>query len=153
GKKGLRSFKGDPWTTALSQQRKSIGGLLAETIRAGEDALLFSDEIHVAQDVHEHALLIFEELHGMPVQQAEQRRSRYRELQNDPAYQGLRDAFDLWCALWFWPADRLASAPMPGGLLHPSDDARHIARELGSRLCFFHWELEFPDVFTGEQPG
>jgi hypothetical protein len=153
GKKGQRSAKGDPWTTALSQQRKSIAGLLAETIRAGEDALLFSGEIHVAQDVHDQALGIFEELHRLPVEQAEQRRARYRELQNDPEYQRLRDAFDLWCALWFWPADKLASAPMPGGLLHPSEGARDITRELRSRLRFFHWELEFPDVFTGERPG
>lgn len=153
GKKGLRSTKGDPWTTALSQQRKSIGGLLAETIRAGEDALLFSGEIHVAQDVHDQALRIFEVLHSLPVEQTEQRRSRYRELQNDPGYQRLTEAFDLWCALWFWPADKLASAPMPGGLTHPSEDAREIARELRTRLRFFHWELEFPDVFTGERPG
>ena len=153
GKKGQKSRKGDPWTTALSQKRKSVMGLLAENIRAGEDALLFSAEIHSAQDVHDKALGIFEELHRLPVHAADERRKRYRELERNDSYQRLREAFDLWCALWFWPADRLGCVPMPGGLLEPSETAREILREIRAQYRFFHWELEFPDVFTGGTPG
>ncbi len=153
GKKGQTGQKGDPWTDAINQKRKVVAGRIAEMIRASADALVFSDEIHTADDVHDRALGLFEELHRLPVEQADQRRDRYRELEEDPAYRKLREAFDLWCAVWFWPADKLAFVPMPGELQAAADDARAIARELRKHLRFFHWELEFPDVFTGAAPG
>jgi hypothetical protein len=153
GKKGQPGTKGDPWTDAINQKRKVVAGRLVETIRAGADALLFSQEMHTADDVHDRALTAFEELHRLPVEQADRRRDRYRELQEDPTYRKLRQAFDLWCAIWFWPADRFEHVPMPDGPLAPSEDACAIVRELRKQYRFFHWELEFPDVFTGKAPG
>lgn len=99
----------------------------------------------------------------------------FEYLQTDPesAYLKLRQLCDLWCAVWFWPraSDRdetspgarylpppttqtfleLAAALLgtdPGSL---SDDEReaywqtvkHVWRE----GRFFHWELEFPEVW------
>jgi hypothetical protein len=56
-----------------------------------------------------------------------------------------RDEFDLWCALWFWPADLLDHAPVT---LHADEPARAIVRRLRDELRFFHWELEYPEVFA-----
>jgi len=60
---------------------------------------------------------------------------------------------DAWCATWFWPADRLDCAPTPSTLERLSDDARAIVRTLAEEHRFFHWELEFPDVFTAPGAG
>jgi hypothetical protein len=58
--------------------------------------------------------------------------------------------FDLWCARFFWPADSgLAWADFR------RDQAAHMAivAGLADRHHFFHWELEFSDVFAGIDPG
>lgn len=64
----------------------------------------------------------------------------------------LRDALDTWCALWFWPGDALDTAPTPRDLTAiPDADRRQQVESLRDEHRFFHWELEFPDVFT--RPG
>jgi hypothetical protein len=73
------------------------------------------------------------------------------------AWRGLADA---WCAAWFWPArvERLTARSWPAfaALLRGGPDdlprgtaARWIeaARDAAARERFFHWELEFPEVF------
>ncbi len=72
-----------------------------------------------------------------------------------------REALTLWCARWFWPSD---ASPTPGepetralldGLLrHDPTIGRDRLRErvgtanaIGLARGFFHWPLEFPDVF------
>jgi hypothetical protein len=71
-----------------------------------------------------------------------------------------RLALGLWCARWFWPRDlRAPSAPetraaLDAMLRHDrtlgrSDLARwvSVARSVSADLRFFHWPIEFPDVF------
>ena len=65
----------------------------------------------------------------------------------------LRTAFDTWCALWFWPLDRLEALPTPAELAAPSPAARQIVRALARTHRFFHWELAFPDVVGPAHPG
>ena len=76
---------------------------------------------------------------------------KYRALRDDDAFQKARAALDLWCALWFWPFDQLALAPTPLDFSQPSAEALQIATELRHIHRFFHWELEFPDVFSPER--
>ena len=63
---------------------------------------------------------------------------------------------DEWCAVWFWPTDEesLRHVPTPetfhGKRPRP---VQPIIRQLAADLKFFHWELEFPDVFTPERSG
>lgn len=72
-----------------------------------------------------------------------------------------RRACDLWCSQWFW--DVVGSAPPSAGELRAAIDAllrqdRTLgpkrleawlagSRDLSNRLGFFHWPLEFADVF------
>lgn len=64
----------------------------------------------------------------------------------------LREAFDTWCALWFWPDDALEIAPTPQDLTAiPDADRRQQVERLKDEYRFFHWELEFADVFV--RPG
>src|SRR6185369_9812276 len=59
----------------------------------------------------------------------------------------------IWCACWFWPADDLSDAPQPTTLAAPASTTRTIADRVAARKRFFHWELEFPDVFRTAGPG
>ena len=83
-----------------------------------------------------------------------------------------RSLADLWCALWFWPRDRPApdrrawAALADAAAGRPSDlpsrvqaDWLATARAVAGRERFFHWSMEFPEVFFDEdgaplrQPG
>ena len=76
-------------------------------------------------------------------------RSRRRELERMTWVQPAptRAAFDAWCALWCWPADALALAPTPASLHAPTPEALVHVHALAAEHGFFHWSLEFPDVF------
>ena len=60
---------------------------------------------------------------------------------------------DLWCACWFWPPEALDCAPLPRTFATPSEETRKVAAGLARALRFFHWELEFPDVFDKPAPA
>ena len=60
---------------------------------------------------------------------------------------------DRWCACWFWPADQLACAPLPTTFAAPPPETRAVAARVAGELRFFHWELEFPDVFRVRGSG
>jgi N-6 DNA Methylase/Eco57I restriction-modification methylase len=70
-----------------------------------------------------------------------------------------KEACDLWCAWWFWPADGLSRRPPFGPLLdallergflpdHIARPGLEEARQTASRERFFHWTFEFPEVFS-----
>ena len=91
-------------------------------------------------------------LHELPVHDSAERARLYgEELLGSPAYRALKDALDLWCACWFWPADALDRAPLPSAFAAPPEATRAVARGVAAAKRFFHWELEFPDVFS--EPG
>ena len=107
-----------------------------------------------AGSVHDGALATLARLHDLPVQDAGERARIYRdELLGSPAYRQLKEAMDLWCACWFWPADRLDEAPLPTTLAAPPELTRAFAERLAAEMRFFHWELEFPDVFRAHGAG
>lgn len=81
---------------------------------------------------------------------------------------------DLWCSIWFWPQKFAISEDLyvpppktityydlagviferPGNLTPPADTERYleIARWLAEEeLRFFHWEIEFPEVWYDEK--
>ena len=112
------------------------------------------DRAQEAFTVHSGALTLVSRLHDLPVQDASERARIYRdELLAVPAWQGLKAAMDLWCACWFWPAETIAHAPLPSTLATPSAETRAEAARIAARLRFFHWELEFPDVFRAAGSG
>lgn len=89
-----------------------------------------------------------------------QKRRTLADIESGPLSHDLRVACDLWCAAFFAP--RTAPPEMRGRDLVPTTDAvwRYrrgpslvygpmlgVVEELRARLRFFHWPLEFPDVF------
>ena len=110
---------------------------------------LFSpDLLEHSATAHDSALAVLERMHAMPVQDAAERARLYRdELVGSAAWRALKDAMDLWCACWFWPADAIEHAPLPSTLADPPAATLAVARRIAAEMRFFHWELEFPDVF------
>ena len=62
---------------------------------------------------------------------------------------------DEWCAVWFWPTDEesLSSRPHAADVPRRRPGSFNAHRPSRSEVKFFHWELEFPDVFTPERSG
>ena len=120
-----------------------------------EGATLFQEDLlEVAATAHQDAIEVLAYMHELPVQDAAERADVYRtELLGSEEWRRLKDAMDLWCACWFWPADEIGCAPLPTEFSDPPEETRAVAREVAARHRFFHWELEFPDVFREEGAG
>ncbi len=116
---------------------------------------LFSpDLLAKSAKAHEDALAVLERMHAMPVHDAAERARLYRdELVASAAWRALKDAMDLWCACWFWPVDEIDDAPLPSTFADPPEATRAVARRVAAGMRFFHWELEFPDVFREAGSG
>jgi hypothetical protein len=79
---------------------------------------------------------------------------RYRELQNSPLKRRKAQVADAWCAAFVWPKRLGAPAAittqtvreLDEGAVLPEDTAALLER-LSSRYRFFHWHLEFPEIF------
>ena len=120
-----------------------------------QDGDLFREDLlRKASCAHEDAMLVLAGIHALPVENAEARRDIYRErFIGSPEWRELKDAMDLWCACWFWPADQLDHAPLPTTLAEPAAETRIVAERIAAEMRFFHWELEFPDVFRETDAG
>lgn len=131
---------------AISQQVDLLSGQMRLPTLVASD-----DELRAAV---ERVRRLYRDLRAVPAGRPDERARIWRErIQVDPALARVREAFDTWCALWFWPLDELDHMPLPSQLQSPSEAARTVVSRLREEKRFFHWELEFPDVFTEEDAG
>ncbi|WP_051273673.1 Eco57I restriction-modification methylase domain-containing protein [Desulfotruncus alcoholivorax] len=94
------------------------------------------------------------------------KQERYRECINSDSYRHTRLLADAWCAAFVWKKVKTKELPYPitedvfrkiekypGGT---PDWLRQEIQRLAEQYQFFHWHLEFPDVFRvpddGEKP-
>ncbi|MGC9317958.1 MAG: Eco57I restriction-modification methylase domain-containing protein, partial [Armatimonadota bacterium] len=119
--------------------------------RGPQQVMRFGDERETGLEVQEDAREQFEHIHDMP---RHLREDAYRRWQQSDEFEELRQAFDRWCAIWFWPMEDETAPRLTPARFH-EDDPRlaEIAREVAREQRFFHWELEFPDVFTPDSRG
>ena len=120
-----------------------------------EGPTLFEEDLlEAAATAHEDAIEVLAYMHDLPIHDAAERADVYRrDLLGSHAWRSLKDAMDLWCACWFWPADEIEHAPLPTSFADPPKETRAVARNVAAEHRFFHWELEFPDVFCEEGAG
>ena len=110
--------------------------------------LFQEDLLEESLTVHDDALAVLADMHALPVQDAAKRARMYRErILGSSAWRSLKRAMDLWCACWFWPPEETERAPLPSTLGDPPEETRAVAERIAADMRFFHWELEFPDVF------
>ncbi|MDW7711190.1 MAG: DNA methyltransferase [Deferrisomatales bacterium] len=144
----------DVWHAALKEKRAHAISeqvdLLTGQLRL-QAAATSDEELKAAV---ERVRRLYRDLRAVPASRPDGRARIWRErIQTDAALGRVREAFDTWCALWFWPLNQLDALPLPSELPNPSAAARAVAKELRGQKRFLHWELEFPDVFTGEGAG
>jgi hypothetical protein len=133
--------------------KKEMRGIIDD--RFSHTPLLFPRADTTAATVVEDARRAYEALHAMPVHEADEREAHYRTLEHNPAVLRLKRAMDEWCAVWFWPMDAESAkhAPTPKTFHAPAPEREAILARLATEVRFFHWELEFPDVFTPQRAG
>ena len=133
---------------------KAIKAFVNETLKPelrlvlqGED-LFQADALALAASTHAQAMGVINEMHELPVQNTDERAALYRDgLLASDEWSSLKGAMDLWTACWFWPSDSIDAAPSPQTFIYPSDETRAVAGRVAADMRFFHWELEYPDVF------
>jgi len=146
-------FPKEGWTRAIKAFKARVKPDLMTFIDGG--TLNYFVDLTTVSLGHDAAEAALAEIHALGIAQAAERATRYAALEADSAFKRLKEAFDLWCALWFWPADALEHAPLPTEFAAGDiDDAgREVARQVARKQRFFHWELEFPDVFNTSSHG
>lgn len=81
----------------------------------------------------------------------------YHTLMDDPGIRHAKEVADLWTAAFFWPLTDASAASVPTedrfrrfqeGSLELPDPMRRRMESLARRHRFFHWHLEFPEVFS-----
>ena len=143
--------KGDVFTDAIKARAKAVPEQLIAKVKQQQDSLITTLDV---DNIHKELFKVFRKLHRLPVHQSDKRAKLYKEqVLNNPHYHAIKQRMDLWCALWFWPGEEIEQAPLPLDFNQPDEQALAIASAVAREKRFFHWELEFPDVFTSQQDG
>jgi len=146
------------WTKAIKDKlNDTIKPELAEVIslRAGQLRLDFMENLIDPIEEHKTITQKYNELHTPDISLfgLEQKAKLYFELLNSESYKNVKSRMDLWCAIWFWPADKIDLCPTPKTFYKPTEEIISIAKQVAEQLRFFHWEIEFPDVFNPGRNG
>jgi hypothetical protein len=160
--KGQQLQSGDRWTQAIKDIREAVKAELVNLIKASDPEWRRQMQLPAPdfaltkppEELHQDAVNIFEELHQLAIADTQEQERRYREkIEQSQELHQLRRAFDTWCAVWFWSGEAIAHAPIPGRFFTQPPETAAIVDQLANEYRFFHWELEFPDVFVGENAG
>jgi hypothetical protein len=93
-------------------------------------------------------------------QQVRRKREAYEARLADPRLRRIKDACDLWTAAFFQPLSRSPALPLSGSPITTDAIRRALAGQpvapqtlaqaqaLAAENRFFHWPLEFPEVFA-----
>ncbi|MDX2850919.1 N-6 DNA methylase [Streptomyces sp. PA03-3a] len=81
--------------------------------------------------------------------------SRFRDLEQSAEYLHALNIADAWCAAFVWPKVQGAPTPVTEGvfrdLQNPGEGIPATTRDeivrIAKQYNFFHWHLEFPDIF------
>ena len=109
----------------------------------------------------------FKDLSDMPEKDAaevERKKREYEEFISSDEYVNERSLSDAWTAAFFWRIDEItneADAIIHADIQNLKDygwnsidtDKRARIQELASEYKFFHWHMEFPDVFSRDDGG
>ncbi|MFA5312227.1 MAG: hypothetical protein WC375_02775 [Methanomassiliicoccales archaeon] len=146
------------WTKEIKRQLSEVVKVEMAQALTGQrtlDSWEFADD-QKGVSTMSRSVGLFDELHQLPLfgDGFAQREEFYRTMvENDPVRMALKRRFDLWCGVWFWPGEWFDGAPTPKLFYSPTNELISRSEDLAIRFGFFHWELEFPDVFVSGRGG
>lgn len=149
----------EDWTARIEEFRSnSLKDQMEKQINKSQNQThWFGEEDSEVDNLVNTASQIFEGLHDS-VSEDERERLFREEFQNHDGIQELRQEMDQWCSIWFWPMKSDSNNILDPDTFYgyeSKEEIDNVVRELSNRrrLRFFHWELEFPDVFAQDNPG
>ena len=141
------------WANKLKEIRDTeVKPQMVRRLQAGGIAPVDVRNDDEVRRVYSEAVKILDEIHNQSIcDVSEEREQKWREnFLEHPDIVALKEACDLWCAIWFWPGKwyEKGIAPTPDLFYQPTEEIRNYTRQLADEMKFFHWELMFPDVFV-----
>lgn len=146
------ALPGDDKSIVASLKRKNAAELVGQQNLFGDPPILAGNS-KVARAAERVAAM-----QVLSLADVREQARRFRELERSPELERLREVANAWCAAFVWPKHEGAPEPPTTDVLHrldaegsslPSDVAVELAG-LASRYQFFHWHLEFSEVFRVE---
>ncbi|MFD6967796.1 Eco57I restriction-modification methylase domain-containing protein [Streptomyces sp. NPDC059949] len=154
----------DAFKPIEGDDRKIASGLVKrnKAQRGGQDELLFDAEPLPGNERYAAELSLITKAPSKLLQQVREQESAYREYTGATTYVQDLHAADAWCAAFVWP--KQAGAPeaptdqmfraLRGRDQSSVPDATHgEILKLRDQYQFFHWHLEFPEVFAVPESG
>lgn len=125
---------------------------------AGQDLLFGGTVIDLAALASERRELL---TNVDTIAEVEQQRAQWEKVQQSAAMHQHRLQADAWCAAFVWPLTGDMALPPTsavvralGGQSDVHHDTAAVVERLAEQYRFFHWHLEFPEVFAGSaKPG
>jgi len=148
----------DAFKPITGDDRKLAAALIKRNTaeRAGQRGIFDEDEIHIGNRELAAAVTAAR----VPVSSlvdVHRTATRYREALHGPAFRRARCVADAWCAAFLWRLTTDAPPPITQRLLalvgrgdQPGIGTAVLAEmdRLTAAYHFFHWHVEFPEVFT-----
>lgn len=107
----------------------------------------------VFEDVHRELEETLDRIHSLSVSDPEEAEEEYRSsVLGHPWLTQVKRAMNRWCAIWFWPAEETDKAPTPMDKIGDGE-SQTLSDQIAREFRFFHWEVEFPDVFNIRRNG
>ncbi|MEY9956699.1 DNA methyltransferase [Streptacidiphilus sp. MAP5-52] len=124
----------------------------------GQDSLFETElEAKIANTVFAAKLRRITTANVETLKQVRLQSQAYREWEHDSAYLHARHVADAWCAAFVWPKTPSAPQVVTNGVFRALKDPAGAGAtaatndeiiRLARQYAFFHWHLEFPEVFT-----
>lgn len=160
----------DAFKPIEGDDRKYAAGLVKrnKTQRGGQDELSFDTETLPSNDQYAAELARITAAPADSLEQVRAQESAYRAYVESTSYVQDLHAADAWCAAFVWPkhegaaeapTDQVFRALRSRNQSAVSDATYTEILRLRDQYHFFHWHLEFPEVFAvpesgvGVQPG
>ena len=130
--------------------------------RKGQRSLQFGEpeDIAKAQDRLRRKVLDIDRSGNETFAQVAEQQAAYHTLTESTEYEKARLAADLWCAAFAWrkapdqptPPTQAVLERVQAGEPLP-EHTRQTVRQLAQAYRFFHWHVEYPEIFTEDDPG
>jgi hypothetical protein len=148
-------FTAKVWTKEIKRLRNEIvRNELRELLAGTVQLALFEDRlIQPPERTHNELQKTVEQIHHAVLHPERQAADYEQSIQRKESLHQLKWAFDCWCSVWFWKGNDLEVCPTPLQFVDPSPDVKAAVERVAQDYQFFHWELEFPDVFREQGTG